>query len=46
MTFIIEADASKYASGAVLIQEDENGRKHPCAFILKTFSPTKQNYAI
>ena len=45
-SFIVEADASKYASGAVLIQEDENGKKHPYAFISKTFSPTEQNYAI
>lgn len=44
--FRIEADASKYASGAVLTQEDPNGKRHPCAFISKTFSPTEQNYPI
>ena len=44
--FIIEADALKYASGAILIQEDENGKKHPYAFISKTFSLIEQNYAI
>ena len=41
--FLVEADASKYASGA---QKDENGKLHPCAFISKTFSPIEQNYAI
>ena len=44
--FQIECDASKYASGAVLTQLDTNGDQHPCAFILKTFSPTERNYEI
>jgi len=44
--FQIECDASKYASGAVLTQLDTNGQRHPCAFISKTFSPTKRNYEI
>ena len=46
--FQIECDASKYASGAgaVLTQLDSNGDRHPCAFILKTFSPTERNYEI
>ena len=39
-------DASKYASGAVLMQLDTNGDQHPCAFISKTFSPTERNYEI
>ena len=44
--FQIKCDASKYASGAVLTQLDTNGDRHPCAFILKTFSPTERNYEI
>ena len=44
--FQIEANASKYASGAVLTQCDANGDQHPIAFISKTFSPTKRNYEI
>ena len=44
--FQIECDALKYMSGAVLMQLDSNGDRHPCAFILKTFSPTERNYKI
>ena len=44
--FQIEADASKYASGAVLSQKDEEEKRHPCAFISQSFSPAKQNYVI
>src|ERR1700734_2772882 len=44
--FQIEADASKYASGAVLTQCDVNGDRHPVAFISKTFSATERNYEI
>ena len=44
--FQIECDALKYASGAVLTQQDSNGDRHPCAFISKTFSPTERNYEI
>src|SRR5271163_3590878 len=44
--FQIEADTSKYATGAVLTQTDSNGDRHPVAFISKTLSPTKRNYEI
>ena len=44
--FQIECDASKYASGAVLTQQDNNGDRHPVAFLSKTFSETEQNYEI
>ena len=44
--FQIEADASKYASGAVLTQCNINGDRHPVAFISKTFSPAERNYEI
>ena len=41
--FQIKCDASKYATSAVLTQLDSNGDWHPCAFISKTFSPTRWN---
>lgn len=44
--FQIESDASKYASGAVLTQMDENGNRHPTAFLSKSFSPAERNYEI
>ena len=44
--FQIEADASKYASGAVLTQKDGNGNLHPVAFLSKSFSPAERNYEI
>ena len=44
--FQIECDASKYASGAVLTQQDNNGDRHPVAFLSKTFSETEWNYEI
>ena len=44
--FQIECDASKYASGAVLTQQDNNSDRHPVAFLSKTFNETEQNYKI
>src|SRR5271156_3241627 len=44
--FIVESDASKYASGAVLRQQDSNGDWHPCAYISKSFNETERNYEI
>ena len=44
--FQIECDASKYASGAVLTQQDNNGDRHPVAFLSKTFTETERNYEI
>ena len=35
--FVVESDASKYASGAVLRQQDNNGDWHPCAYLSKSF---------
>ena len=42
----IEADTSKYASGAALAQTDLNGDRHPVAFLSKTFTETERNYEI
>jgi RNase H-like domain found in reverse transcriptase len=44
--FQIESDASKYTSGAVLMQMDINGDRHPVAFLSKTFTDTEQQYKI
>ena len=44
--FQIESDTSKVATGAVLMQLDLNGDRHPCAFLSKTLSPTERNYEI
>ena len=44
--FQIEADASKYTSGAVLTQMDSNGDRHPVAYFSKTFNDTERNYKI
>uniref|UniRef100_A0A0W0FG09 Reverse transcriptase-rnase h-integrase n=1 Tax=Moniliophthora roreri TaxID=221103 RepID=A0A0W0FG09_MONRR len=44
--FIIEADASKWATGAVLKQKGADGEWHPCGYLSKSFSPTERNYEI
>jgi len=44
--FQVEADTSKYASGGVLTQLDEEGKRHPVSFLSKTFSPAERNYQI
>jgi hypothetical protein len=44
--FTVECDASKWATGAVLRQKDENGDWHPCGYISHSFSPAERNYQI
>ncbi|GBE89916.1 Transposon Tf2-6 polyprotein [Sparassis crispa] len=44
--FIVESDASKFATGAVLRQADINGDLHPCAYISQTLNPAEWNYEI
>ena len=44
--FILEMEASKHASGAVLRQQDSNGDWHPCRYLSKSFTETEQNYDI
>jgi hypothetical protein len=44
--FTIESDASKFASGAVLHQQDINGDWHPYRYILHSFNQTERNYKI
>uniref|UniRef100_A0A0W0FYL1 Putative pro-pol protein n=1 Tax=Moniliophthora roreri TaxID=221103 RepID=A0A0W0FYL1_MONRR len=44
--FVIEADASKWAMGAVLRQKEADSEWHPCGYLLKSLSPTERNYEI
>ena len=44
--FLLECDASKWALGAVLKQQDMNGDWHPCGFISRTFDQTQRNYDV
>lgn len=36
--FVLETDASLFASGAVLRQQDSNGDWHLCGYLLKSFN--------
>jgi hypothetical protein len=44
--FRIEADASNFATGAVLSQLQDDGKWHPVGFISKSFSDVERNYEI
>uniref|UniRef100_A0A0W0FNC5 Reverse transcriptase RNase H-like domain-containing protein n=1 Tax=Moniliophthora roreri TaxID=221103 RepID=A0A0W0FNC5_MONRR len=44
--FIIKADTSKWATGAVLKQQDSDGELHPCGYISHAFTATERNYKI
>ena len=44
MPIVVTTDASKFALGAVLEQQFQDGI-HPVAYISKTLSPAEQNYA-
>src|SRR5258708_785305 len=44
--FCLECDASNFTTGAVLLQQQEDGLFHPIGFMLKSFSDTEQNYQI
>jgi len=44
--FVIETDASKFATEAVIRQKDMNGDYHPCGYISHSFDATQQNYEI
>ncbi len=45
-SFILECDASKYASGAILSQMDQNGEKQPVAFLSQSFNQAERNYEV
>ena len=44
--FTLMTDASLLAAGAVLMQSDEVGDLHPCAYFSKTFSSAERSYDI
>ena len=44
--FILETDASINGLGAVLSQEQEDGKAHPVAYASRALSPTEKNYGI
>ena len=44
--FTITTDTSKFASGGVLLQADENEDWHPCSYLSNSFLPAERNYDI
>jgi hypothetical protein len=44
--FTLITDASDYATGAILEQEDALGRSHPVAYYSKSLQPAERNYEI
>ena len=44
--FVLEMDASLFASRAILQQQDNNGNWHPCAYLSKSFNDMECNYNI
>ena len=44
--FEIKSDASLYATGAVLMQQDSSKEWHPVAFHSQSMSPTEHNYQV
>jgi len=44
--FVLQTDASKWATGAVLQQLGDDGELHPCGYISHTLTAPEQNYQI
>jgi len=44
--FAVATNASLVATGAVLLQTDDNGQYHPCGYLSQSLNPTKCNYQI
>ncbi|EEB91673.1 hypothetical protein MPER_09934, partial [Moniliophthora perniciosa FA553] len=44
--FLLETDASKFASGGVLRQKGSDGEWHPCGYISNSFNQAERNYQI
>ena len=44
--YIIECDASDFATGAILSQRDDEGKTHPIAFQSKSMNDAERNYEI
>src|SRR6202008_5194225 len=44
--FELEVDASLFAIGAILFQQDDKGKKHNMAYYSKALNPAKRNYPV
>ena len=44
--FIVQTDASKLGTGAVLLQLDDAGVTHPCAYLSQALVGAEQNYQV
>jgi hypothetical protein len=44
--FAVATDASLLATGAVLLQTDDNGQYHPCGYLSQSLNPAERNYQI
>ena len=43
---MIQMDASKLGTGAVLLQQDDQGVSHPCAYLSQALVGAEQNYQV
>ena len=44
--FFVQTDASKLGTGAVLLQKDDTGISHPCAYLSQALVGAEQNYQV
>ena len=44
--FIIKANTSQFATGAVLLQEDSNGKEHSAGYLTHSLLPAECNYQV
>ena len=44
--FLVQTDASKLGTGTVLLQTDDVGVSHPCAYLSQALLGAKQNYQV
>ena len=44
--FFVQTDASKLGTGAVLLQKDNTGVSHPCAYLSQALVGAEQNYQV
>ena len=44
--FLVQTDASKLGTGAVLLQKDDAGVSHPCAYLSQALVGAEQNYQV
>ena len=44
--FVVQTDASKLGTGAVLLQMDDTGVAHPCAYLSQALVGAEQNYQV